>query len=533
MDRHRLALTALAVLPLAFLGIFYIYPLGAIFASSFFIDGTWRLGAIREVLTRSAFLEVAWFTTWQALVSTLLTLVVAMPATHVLARYEFRGKRLARALVTVPFVLPTVVVGSAFLALAGPSGSLGVDLSRTVWIILIAHVFYNYAVVVRTVGALWTHLAPDIEEAARVLGAGRVRTFTHVTLPLLRPAIATAAAIVFLFSFTSFGVILILGDLRQVTLEVEIYRQAINLVDFSVAAALALLQLLAVAAILLIYSRRQEGVQYKLARSGRARRPRNRSERLYVGATLGFTTLFLGAPLAVLVGRSLAGGLTAYADLVNPPVPSLVDPAEAIVNSLWIGLAATAIAVVVGVAAASFITYTRSRVSRWFDVLLLLPLGTSAVTIGFGLLVALDWPVDLRRSVWLIPIGHALIAIPFVVRTAVPVMRSVQANLREAATMLGASPARVWREIDLPIVTRATTVAAGFAFAISLGEFGATSFIARPDTPTMPIALFRLLGRPGAGNFAQAMALATVLMVVTAVAVLLIERFRVGELGEF
>jgi thiamine transport system permease protein len=141
--------------------------------------------------------------------------------------------------------------------------------------------------------------------------------------------------------------------------------------------------------------------------------------------------------------------------------------------------------------------------------------------------------VDLRASPWLIPLAHSLVAIPFVVRSVVPVMRSVRTRLREAAAVLGASPGRAWREIDLPIVTRAAAVGAGFAAAVSLGEFGATAFVARPDTPTMPVAIFRFLGRPGEINFGRAMAMSVILMLVTAAAVSLIERFRAPGLGDF
>jgi thiamine transport system permease protein len=161
------------------------------------------------------------------------------------------------------------------------------------------------------------------------------------------------------------------------------------------------------------------------------------------------------------------------------------------------------------------------------DALFMLPLGTSAVIVGFGFLVTLDTPpIDLRTSILLIPIAHALIALPFVMRAVVPMVRAIDDRLREAAAVLGASPSRAWREIDGPILARAALVGAGFAFAISLGEFGATLFIARPDTLTIPVAIFRLLGQPGAANFATAMALATVLMVLSAGAVLLIERLR-------
>jgi thiamine transport system permease protein len=123
--------------------------------------------------------------------------------------------------------------------------------------------------------------------------------------------------------------------------------------------------------------------------------------------------------------------------------------------------------------------------------------------------------------------------VPFVVRTILPVLRAVDERLREAAAVLGASPLRAWREVDLPIVWRALLVAAGFAFAISLGEFGATVFIARPDTPTVPIAIYRFLSRPGDLNYGQAMALSTILMVLCAGSLLALERVRLHRSGEF
>jgi thiamine transport system permease protein len=185
---------------------------------------------------------------------------------------------------------------------------------------------------------------------------------------------------------------------------------------------------------------------------------------------------------------------------------------------------------VLGLLAAAALAPSSGRAGRVVDLTLLLPLGTSAVTVGFGFLVALDEPVDLRASPWLIPIAQAVVALPFVVRTVTPVLRSIDRRLREAAAVLGAGPGRVWREVDLPLVLRALLIAAGFAFAISLGEFGATTVIARADTPTVPVAIDRLLGRPGLLNAGQAFALSTVLMVCTAAAVLLVDRVRTGRL---
>jgi thiamine transport system permease protein len=192
------------------------------------------------------------------------------------------------------------------------------------------------------------------------------------------------------------------------------------------------------------------------------------------------------------------------------------------------------LACALGLLAAATIGYHRGWLSSGFDALLMLPLGTSAVTLGFGFIIALDEPpLDLRTSALLIPLAHTLVATPFVVRATVPLIRSIEPRLREAAAVLGAPPRRVWREIDAPVIARAVLIGGGFAFAVSLGEFGATLFIARPDVPTVPIAIFRLLGQPGALNFGQAMAMSTVLMLLAATAVLVIERWRADDTAPF
>ncbi|MEA2023862.1 MAG: ABC transporter permease subunit, partial [Actinomycetota bacterium] len=266
-----------------------------------------------------------------------------------------------------------------------------------------------------------------------------------------------------------------------------------------------------------------------------ARRPRTTGERLLITLTLGMLGLIVVVPMAVMIARSLSTptglALTHYANLFDPPRASaiFVSPLDAIANTLRFAVPAVIIAAGIGLMAGVVIVSARGRSGRIFDTVLMLPLGTSAVTIGFGFLVALDHPIDLRASIMLIPIAHALVAIPFVIRSTVPVMESVQHRLREAAAVLGASPRQAWREVDLPLVSRALAVGGLFAFAISVGEFGATSFIARPATSTIPVAIFRLLGRPG--TFGEAMAMAVVLMAITAVAAMGIESMRGSRSG--
>ncbi|AXK37270.1 iron ABC transporter permease [Streptomyces armeniacus] len=539
---------ALMAVPAAFFALFFGYPVAAIVGRGLREGGRWQLGRAGEVLSDPDVLHVLWFTVWQAAASTGLTLLVALPGAYVFARFDFPGKQLLRALVTVPFVLPTVVVGSAFLALLGRGGALdeafGLRLDTSVWAILLAHVFFNYAVVVRTVGGLWSQLDPRQEEAARVLGASRFAAWRKVTLRALAPSLAAAALMVFLFTFTSFGVVQVLGGPRYATLEVEIYRQTAGLLDLPTAAVLTLLQFAAVAVLLAVHAwsvRRRESALGLVDARHTARRPEGAGQWALLWSVLAVIAVLLVTPLAVLVERSLRTsdggyGLAFYRALntLDENGTFLVPPAEAIGNSLAYAAAATLIALLVGGLAAAALTRRAGRLVRGFDALLMLPLGTSAVTVGFGFLIALDEPpLDLRSSWILVPLAQALVGVPFVLRTMLPVLRAVDVRLREAAAVLGASPLRAWRTVELPLVRRALLVASGFAFAVSLGEFGATIFIARPDSPTLPVAVSRFLGRAGELNYGQAMALSTILMLVCAVTLLALERVRAGRAGEF
>lgn len=525
--------TVAAAAPLAFMALFFVYPVLTVVADGF--------GGLVDVLGRSAIRGVLWFTFWQAAASTALTLAVGVPAAAMLARLQPRTRRIVRAVITVPFVLPTVVVAGAFNATFDRFGldSGALSLHHTVWAILAAHVFFNYAVVVRTVGSWWAGLDGRNADAAAMLGATPARAFAHVTWPLLRPAVAAAAAVTFLFSFTSFGVILILGGPARATVETEIYRYAITRLDFATASALALCQLVAVAALVALAGVAERRRAVARRAPGRTA-PRRRPGVIIPNAAVAL--LLLGVPIGSLVERAFATGagygLANFAALGDRVQMLPATALAALWHSLGFAALAMAIATVVGVLASIVVVGGRARAAmaprgsawlrRLFDVGLTLPLGVSAVTVGLGMLLALDTPpFEFRTVWWIIPVAHALVGMPFVVRTLVPTLRSIDDRLREAAAVLGASPLRTRREVDVPIASRAVAVGAAFAFAVSLGEFGATAFLPRrPDTLTAPLALFRLLGTPGETLRGQAMALAVVLMAATALSVLVIEGLR-------
>ena len=551
----------LYLIPLLFLSVFFFYPLLSIFFVSFAPEGRLNLSALSKLFSTDYFAGVLWFTVWQAILSTVLTVILALPGAYVFARYRFCGKSLLQALTTIPFVLPTVVVAIAFTAWLGPRSWLNqvlmnlfrldrppIDLQHTIWIILLAHVFYNYAVVLRIVGGFGANLDPQLEESARVLGARPIDVLRQVTLPLLTPAIAAAALLVFIFSFTSFGVILILGGPRFATLEVEIYRQTVNFFNLPLAAALSIVQMLFTFVLMWVYTRLQARTAVPLdlhPRERTQRRVTTLRDHLIVGVNVAVMAVLLLSPLIALVERSftLDGRFTVryYEELFVNRRDSIlyVPPIQAVANSLGFAAIAVALALVLGLISASLLARPGRRrgirrLQGLFDPMLMLPLGTSAVTLGFGYIIALDEPpLNLRTSLLLIPLAHSLVAFPFVVRSLLPGLRGIKPSLREAASVMGANPWRVWRQVDLPIIGRALLVGAVFAFTISLGEFGATALIARPQTPTMPVAIYRFLGQPGALNYGQALAMSTLLMLVCAIGMITIERFRVGDIGEF
>ncbi len=537
------------LIPLGFLGLFYFFPLGAVFARSL-ADST--LADLWAILTRASTISVLRFTVWQATFSTVLTLLLGLPGAWLVARYRFRGKGLLRALSAVPFVLPTVVTAAAFSALLGPRGWLNLGLEalgvppvrllNSLAAIVLAHIFYNLTIVVRLVGDFWANLDPQLAQAARTLGASRWGALRQITLPLLSPALLTAALLVFIFDFTSFGVILILGGPRFATLEVEIYRQTINFFDLPTAAVLSLLQLLATLGLTVVYTtltrRLSRPLRLRAARD--TQRPlRHPGERLLAVLIVGGMLLLLSVPLLALAWRSLQTGsglgLDYYRELFVNRRQAIffVSPIEALGRSFINALLTVVMAVGLGLPTAWALVRRRPGY-RLLEPVLMLPLGTSAVTLGLGFIVAFSQPpFNWRASAWLLPLAHTLVAFPFVVRSLLPALRSVQPQLHQAAATLGATPWRVWREVDLPLVGRAMLVAAAFAFALSLGEFGATALLSRPDLPTAPVVIFRYLGRPGALNYGQALAMSTLLMLACGGVILMIESLRVGDIGEF
>ncbi len=541
--------------PLSFLLVLFFYPFFRILAYSFNVS-TLTTDNLNFAIS------VLFFTFYQAVLSTLLTLLIGLPSAYLFARFDFPGKSLLRALTAVPFMLPTVVVAAGFSALLGARGWINLTLMNsfglsappiqfvgTLGAILLAHVFYNTTIVTRVVGNALYHLDPKLEQAARSLGASSRRVWWNVTLPLLRPSILAASLLVFLFDFTSFGVILLLGGPRFSTLEVAIYTQALQFLNLPLAALLAFIQLFCTLVFSILYTRVVERSAVQTApRSAESnvRKAKTPNEKFFIIALCLLLFALFILPMFALPLRSVSRldadraqlgpiqtGLTMdyYSALFVNVRGSIfyVPPFDAALNSLLYASATIVLSLLLGFPAASALARP-GRLEKILDPILILPLGASAVTLGLGFIISFG---RLLTVPWLVPLAHTLVALPFVIRTLQPALASIPDRLRQAAASLGASPFRVWRNVDWPILRRATLSAATFAFTISLGEFGATSLLTRPDDPTIPIAIYRFLSQPGGLNYGQAMAMATILMALTTAGIFVIEKMRLPGAGEF
>ena len=516
LPMYRRSARWLWIAPTIFLLLILVIPTAAIV-----LRGA-TLAGFRDVLDNSSIRKALWFTTWQALASTVLTLVVALPATFILSRFRFTGNRALQALITVPFLLPTVVVGAAFLAVL-PS-----RLHYTATALIIAHAYFNLTVVVRIVGARWEQLHPGVEQVASTLGAPPTTVFRTVTLPLLRNSIATASGVIVLFAFTSYGIVRTLGGPARSTIETEIYTRSVLIGDMSGALALSVLQMLALTAMLWWWASFHRHKTASPQISVEQSLPSTRGQFVLVYGTALATAAIVVAPLCALLWRSVTRTTPGSARFTFAGWRAVTSSAtlSSILTSGRFALCAMVIATVLGLCIALAVAYGSPKFV-WLERLSVLPLTVSAVTIGLGILITYDTaPYDFR-SAWIItPLAHSLIALPIVVRVVLPVVRQIPRGLRSVATTLGATPLQTWLTVDRPLISRAIGASAALAFAISIGEFGATSFLTRRGSETLPVTISRLLSRPGDVLRTQAYALCVIIVVISMIAIFLIDVLR-------
>lgn len=469
--------------------------------------------------------RVGWTLT-QALLTCALCLVLGLPMAWVLARLEFRGRQWWQRALMLPFVVPTLVAALGVLSLWGPRGWMGAPLAQMGWsladtpvLLLLGNVFFNLCLVVRAgVDGLARVSAPQLA-AARTLGATPWRAFWRVEWPVVAPWLASALCLVFLYCFTGFGLALVLGGQRWATVEVEIYTLVAHELALGPAARLAVVMLALTAGVAWAYA----WVERRLAHPGRVapvpRQPlAGRAAWGWWAWSLTTWLLLCGAPLlALLVKGVLALGWGQGAGVWTDP-----DVRLALGNTLRFTAMALALATLLGVLHA----LAGQAMRRWAAPALAwrasayAPLVVSPVALAFGLLLLYpQWLASLP----LLVMAYALLAYPFVAKALAAALDALPAQYAQAAASLGASPARVWWRVTLPLVAPAVRRGMAFAAATMLGEFAVSLFLSRPEWLTLTTLIYQRLGRPGAANLDSAMVLSAGLMVLALCVFVLIE----------
>jgi len=517
-------------IPLVFIAVLFYWPLTKIIGLGLSAD--WL-----EIYLEFGTLNAIWFTLWQAAVSTAIALVIGIPGAYVLYRKKFFGQRFIRALITVPLVLPTIVVAivfSSFRAEHQIYEQIGLEFffENSVYWIIAAHVFVNYSLIVRTVGGVWATMDNETEEAAADAGAGRLRTLLQITLPQLKPALVSAAALTFLFCSSSYGIILILGDGLVTSIETEIAVASLQFLDLNKAAALALLQTaITVLAFAVSEKIAKHPIGIEQVDESTDKPAVDKRDWLALAITgLAVVGLVLIPLLTVLFKAFTVDGgpsLENFINLAGRGERELlnISVGQATMNTLRNVFISASVAVVLGTLISYLLSRSlrsrRARLSnRVFDLLFLIPIGISSVVLGFGYLVTFgDGPLPLRSSWLVIPVVQSLMALPLVVRIIYPALISIGSDHREAAALAGANSRQTWWSIEVGIIRNVIFTAIGFALIAGIGEFGAASLLAYGDQATLPTVLYALISRPGGQNFGMAMAVCAILIVLTFVLV--------------
>ncbi len=530
--------------PLFFLALFFYLPLFSILREGLTDEsGRFTVKQVLSIITDIYYLRIVLFTVEQALLSTIFSILLGLPGAYLLAGYEFRGKSIIKAITTVPFVLPSIIVVLGFVIFFGNSGMLNRFLQSALHLdqpplrilysmkaIILAHTFYNFPICIRLVSAVWGRINPNIERAARSLGAKGLTLFRTSILPQIMPGILASAALIFIFCFTSFAVILVLGGgPRFTTIEVEIYRLAKVSIDFNRASALAIWEAIFTIIFMFAYIKLQHRASFAEKVELRYERPRLSS---LLGSAYGpVVILYLALVFSLIIAPMLAAVHYSFLEkstrasqlsytldwykliFTNARERAVAVSYGAVIrNSLFFGTMTVLFSLPIGTAIAYLTTRKRIPFGGILESTAMLPLGISTIMLGLGYIRMNQMlPFQITGKWYAIACAHAVIAYPFVIRSTSAVFRKISPSVIQAASSLGANRWNTFWRIELPMIKSGIIAGATFAFAISIGEINATLMLYSPDLTTLPIAIYRLIS---SYNYFAACALGTLLMAI-------------------
>ncbi len=500
----------------------------------------WAAPRVLRALSDPALRRIIVFTAAQAGWSTLAALALGLPGAWLIGSGRFRGAALVRAVASIPFAMPPVLVVLGFVLFFGNAGWLNRAAMamtgaqegplRVLYrpeAIVLAHAFYNFPIVLRLAGDGIAAGRASYANAAATLGSSPRKTFLTVLLPLAMPSIAASALLVFLYCFTSFAVVLVLGGgPAATTLSVEIFRASRVGLDFDTAGALALIETAIAAVAYLLYAWSERAARRVAGTSEKRERieptpPRASGDIAAIVYLVLASFLILGPlisiPLESILWRSSRTAEAAFSLRWWAAVRDSALPAFG--RSLLLAAAAATVAVLLATSAAVAVWLTpRSRLGTLIAALCLAPLASSGIVLGLGWIRL--YGSGLARSFWAVAVVQATTALPFAYRSVAEGLAALPPSMADASASLGAPPAKTALFVALPVSMTRIRSAWAFAAAISLGELNTVLMLGLEDWETLPLLVYRAAG---AYRFGSACAAGTLLALACAGAFLLSE----------
>ncbi|MBF9017060.1 MULTISPECIES: iron ABC transporter permease [unclassified Oceanispirochaeta] len=540
-----------------FLFLTFYLPVTVLLLKGLQSEGGWTADWLAEIILSPYYRRIFIFTFGQALLSTVLSLILGLPGGWILSHLDFPGKKFLKALTTIPFILPSILVVLGFILFWGRQGVVNsvlmtltgqdkpvLDILYSFKAILLAHVFYNFPIALRLIAAWWEGLGENQHQAARTLGASEGRIFSTITLPQLLPGMISAGSLIFLYCFMSFAVVLVLGGgPRYSTLEVEVYRLIKYSLDFGKGGALALVETAATLFLTWFYIRREGRNIHResLIRSKMHWKDLRLRTKLFTAAYFVLILFIIFGPILTVMAQSFLVQTTRtgpvelslrwYREILAAPGSLRGNNAHLLAqsmrNSLFLGFSTLILTLIIGSYTSWVLARFNFRFSGMVETVIMMPMGVSSVVLGMGYLWLLrGGRLGAVPPVLTIILAHTVIALPFVLRALTPAMKRIRQNLLDASRLMGAGGVRQFLSIELPLVKPGLITGGAFALAISLGEINATLILSDAGIPTIPIAILRLIGTY---KFYSACALGTILILICLAAFILIDAFEGWE----
>ena len=540
IDNRNLYEKVIALPSLLLLFVIFLLPLISTLSRAFIVDNKLNVSSFFNIIKEPYTFRILLFTINQAFFSTLLSIVIALPGSYLLVNYNIKGRKLILAICTIPFVLPAILVILGFVTFYGNNGFLNILLMKIFNLsepplkilysykaIIIAHAFYNFPIILVLLTTFWENLDYKLELSSYVFGASKFQTFINITFPRLIVSLISSSLLVFLFCFTSFSIILVLGGgPKYTTMEVEIYRRARISMDLNSAASYALISIFFCIIILIFYNffQRKMNTKENIYNSVYKKEKKPVSK---IGLFLSliytiFIILFVLSPIISIIFKSFLASnsrsstsiftLKWYKQLFGLSSTTGVMKSSfiSIINSLKIALFVAIISTPLSLSLAVAAKRDKSNSSIFIELLSMLPLAVSSVIIGLGYYL-ISARLKSNGGLILVILAHLVIVLPFNIRAITPEMRKLPTSLVSSAMTLGATPFKAFLSIEIPLLKSSLISGAIFAFAISMGEVNATLILANSSITTIPVTMYRLIG---SYNFGGACALGTILILV-------------------